>query len=555
MNYQAAVTINAQYTGEPQVRKARDDFGGLSGTIKGLRGALGALGIAFAAKEILQFGKRIIDVGDQMNDLKQKTGIGIQALSDLKAAAEDGGMNLSSMEGALKKFSNTVGLAEGGSKKASAGFRALGISLKDASGQMKSTDALLFDVADAISQIPDGADKAAAMVALFGRSGADLIPVLNGGRDAIKGMGEQMSDEFAKQSDIFNDKLGALMRRAQGFGSVLLEKVLPYLSQFLDYLNRLSFSGGFAHLLPEKVEAAPKARTGRVDTRFLSGGDGEKQANKEADAVKRLIAERYELAQLRGLEARRLDMSEDAYKKQKIAIEETFKASKELASFKNSEERAAYEAATQAIIAEKHALVDLQAQQRQSFGAGAKEALRDYMSEISNVAAQSRSVFSAAFHGIEDNLARMVVTGKANFADLASSISQELAKIAIRQAIIRPIMGALGVGFAMGGIMTGDGPVPLRKYAGGGIARSPQMALFGEGSQPEAFVPLPDGRSIPVSMKGGGGTSVVINVNMGGGKDSSTQANNADGRKLGGELEAAVMSVIVKNKRPGGLLA
>lgn len=60
-------------------------------------------------------------------------------------------------------------------------------------------------------------------------------------------------------------------------------------------------------------------------------------------------------------------------------------------------------------------------------------------------------------------------------------------------------------GFESGGIMTANGPVPLRSYNSGGVANSPQLALFGEGSKPEAYVPLPDGRSIPVTMQGGGG--------------------------------------------------
>ncbi|MBF0394365.1 MAG: hypothetical protein HQL38_16940, partial [Alphaproteobacteria bacterium] len=55
-------------------------------------------------------------------------------------------------------------------------------------------------------------------------------------------------------------------------------------------------------------------------------------------------------------------------------------------------------------------------------------------------------------------------------------------------------------GFASGGIMTPRGPLPLEMYAEGGVARSPQLALFGEGRMPEAYVPLPDGRSIPVSL-------------------------------------------------------
>jgi predicted lipid-binding transport protein (Tim44 family) len=68
--------------------------------------------------------------------------------------------------------------------------------------------------------------------------------------------------------------------------------------------------------------------------------------------------------------------------------------------------------------------------------------------------------------------------------------------------------------FANGGIMTGDGAVPLRKYANGGVASSPQLAMFGEGSTPEAYVPLPDGRRIPVAMQNGAGQQVVNNVNV-----------------------------------------
>lgn len=62
--------------------------------------------------------------------------------------------------------------------------------------------------------------------------------------------------------------------------------------------------------------------------------------------------------------------------------------------------------------------------------------------------------------------------------------------------------------FANGGIMTDMGPLPLNKYALGGVANTPQLALFGEGRRPEAYVPLPDGRSIPVSMKDGGRQNV-----------------------------------------------
>jgi len=53
-------------------------------------------------------------------------------------------------------------------------------------------------------------------------------------------------------------------------------------------------------------------------------------------------------------------------------------------------------------------------------------------------------------------------------------------------------------GFAAGGVMTGHGPVPARRYAEGGVATSPQLALFGEAGVPEAYVPMPDPRGVRV---------------------------------------------------------
>lgn len=66
-----------------------------------------------------------------------------------------------------------------------------------------------------------------------------------------------------------------------------------------------------------------------------------------------------------------------------------------------------------------------------------------------------------------------------------------------------PILSSIAsiFGFADGGIMTSSGSMPLRKYAAGGIANSPQLAMFGEGSVPEAYVPLQDGRNIPVRLE------------------------------------------------------
>jgi hypothetical protein len=64
--------------------------------------------------------------------------------------------------------------------------------------------------------------------------------------------------------------------------------------------------------------------------------------------------------------------------------------------------------------------------------------------------------------------------------------------------------------FANGGVMTAWGEMPLNRYANGGVANSPQVAMFGEGRTPEAYVPLPDGRTIPVTMQGSNDNRPIV---------------------------------------------
>ena len=112
--------------------------------------------------------------------------------------------------------------------------------------------------------------------------------------------------------------------------------------------------------------------------------------------------------------------------------------------------------------------------------------------------------------------------------------------------------GSLLPSFAMGGIMTANGPLKLKRYAAGGIATGPQLAMYGEGSRPEAYVPLPDGRSIPVTMKGGGVGNVVVNVDANG---SNVEGNGQQANALGKAIGIAVQQELIKQKRPGGLLS
>lgn len=188
-------------------------------------------------------------------------------------------------------------------------------------------------------------------------------------------------------------------------------------------------------------------------------------------------------------------------------------------------------------------------------GAGFSKALRTLGEETEQVGKQIEAVTTKAFSGMTDALTNFVMTGKLDFRSLATSIISDLIKIQIQRAITLPMANAMGsfFGFANGGIMTSGGPLPLRAYASGGVASSPQLAVFGEGSNPEAYVPLPDGRSIPVTMKSGGSSGDVFNISVSV-SEAGTSVTGSQGKELGKAISSAVRQELLNQKRAGGLL-
>jgi len=136
--------------------------------------------------------------------------------------------------------------------------------------------------------------------------------------------------------------------------------------------------------------------------------------------------------------------------------------------------------------------------------------------------------------------------------------------------------GALGIGSASGGGFSLPGPdsgfmkLPhiksangnilvggFQAFAKGGIANRPTLGLVGEGAYNEAIVPLPNGKAIPVDMKGSAGgaitTNITVNVDQNGQTQSELTGDKAG--KLGKALDAAVKRVILEEKRAGGILS
>lgn len=167
----------------------------------------------------------------------------------------------------------------------------------------------------------------------------------------------------------------------------------------------------------------------------------------------------------------------------------------------------------------------------------------------------ARDSFGVMMNSI-DRLSADLVEGEADFGAFTEAILKDLAQIAIRSLILSAL-GGIFSGFggggggapppalAKGGIIPGNmlGHIPINAYAGGGVANTPQVAIFGEGRGSEAFVPLPDGRNIPVKMEGGGGGDVSVSLTVNS-LDPSTAATTilAQMPLIRREIAAAVSS-------------
>jgi len=98
-------------------------------------------------------------------------------------------------------------------------------------------------------------------------------------------------------------------------------------------------------------------------------------------------------------------------------------------------------------------------------------------------------------------------------------VSRRIARL-VTLKLVGSVAQATGIQLAQGGVLSGvdrGQSVPMKAYRDGGVARRPQLALFGEGNRAEAFVPLPDNRSIPVTFTGNNGpsgTGAVVNLNV-----------------------------------------
>ena len=234
----AQILITAVNQTQAAFNAVKGGLSGLASAAQSVNGVLGNLGLAVTAAGMVALVKSSIDAGDELSKMSQRVGISVETLSLWNPLAKQAGVSSEAFEKGLRKLSTAMVDAATGGEDAARLFKTVGVEFKNQDGTLRATDVVLLDLAERFKAMPDGAEKSALAVQIFGKAGAELIPFLNQGRDGIneltdemRALGIEMSGESAAQAEVFNDALDKVHLATTSIGTQVMTAFLPALNE------------------------------------------------------------------------------------------------------------------------------------------------------------------------------------------------------------------------------------------------------------------------------------------------------------------------------------
>ena len=225
---------------------------GVKKSLDMLKGLAALGGIAEMGAKIFELGKSSAEYGDLIERASKKTGIATDALQGLKFAAEQSDVSFDQLQTGLAKLSRTMAEAQQGNKQVAAAFQSVGVNAANLKNMR--VEEVLAKISDKFSTTEDGAAKTALSMQLFGRSGAELIPLLDQGSqnlDAMsekaKGLGLVLDEAALKKSAEFNEELKEVGAQTRMAGVALGTALMPAIKQVTDALSGALKPGGMLY--------------------------------------------------------------------------------------------------------------------------------------------------------------------------------------------------------------------------------------------------------------------------------------------------------------------
>lgn len=222
---------------EKGLKNAQSRLSAFSGHVK-IAGAVIAGALAGVVGGVAAGVKQTIDEADKLGKMSQSIGVPVEELSKLKHAADLSGVSLDTLSKGVGRLNRNIVEGAQGLSTPIRAFEALGISIRNTDGSLKTVSQALPEIADRFSRMRDGPEKTALAMQLLGRAGAELIPLLNGGRAGLEEMmreaealGIVIDTKTAKAAEAFNDNLTRLARVKDGIITQITARMVPALQQ------------------------------------------------------------------------------------------------------------------------------------------------------------------------------------------------------------------------------------------------------------------------------------------------------------------------------------
>ncbi|AEJ02169.1 tail tape measure protein TP901 core region [Nitrosomonas sp. Is79A3] len=228
---------NSQKSFDQAEQSAKEFFGNVAA------GAVGVVTSIVGIDAVITRTKQNIDILASLDDAAQKTGSSVEDLSRIQKTAKNFGDDFGAIEQSISRLAKGLGSFDDEGNQAMRALDAIGVSARDSNGELRTAADVYIDVARSLQEYKDNTQKTAVAQALFGKSGADQLPILN---NLARGIDDVTASSAgsAQQADEFNDALARSNAAVDSIFEQLAQNLLPTLLDIAAATNLSSGSFG-----------------------------------------------------------------------------------------------------------------------------------------------------------------------------------------------------------------------------------------------------------------------------------------------------------------------
>lgn len=237
------------------MKSSMNAMGSLDTSAIAAAGAFAAVAAAIikAEKAMISMTKESAAFADNIITLSMQTGQSTQQLQEFAYASELIDVSVDTLQGSLTKLTNNMQDTMNGTGNAKASFEALGVSVTNADGSMRSANDVFYETIDALGQVKNETERDAMSMDIFGRSAQDLNPLIIQGSQTLKAYADEahnvgyvLDDEALSALGAVDDAYQRLQNTQEGVKNQLSAEFAPYLEEFYGDVTTMVKDGGKA---------------------------------------------------------------------------------------------------------------------------------------------------------------------------------------------------------------------------------------------------------------------------------------------------------------------